>query len=105
MTLVKLLFLIGIAIAAAVGLAGLGGIFPWIVGGSGVVTGIAVWRHRTPQIVLTTSALVIALTAILLQPFNPKWLSDIVFFIRVFIAHVVLGAAALTIFFPPEELK
>lgn len=98
--LVKVLFAVGIVIAAVVGFTGLGGIFPWIVGGTGIVTGIIAWKDKTAGILITTIALVVALSAIREQPFNPHWLTSVVFFIRVFVAHVALAAGALTVFLP-----
>lgn len=98
--LVKILFAIGIVIGAVVGVSGAGGIFPWIVGGTGIITGIVAWRQRTAGILLTAIALIVALSAIREQPFNPHWLTNAVFFIRVFVAHVALAAGALTVFLP-----
>lgn len=98
--LVKVLFLIGIVVAVAVSFIGPTGILPWIVGGSGIATGIVAWRHRTPGILLITIALVVALSAIHAQPFNPHWLTGAVFFIRVFVAHVALAAGLLEVFLP-----
>ena len=103
--LVKLLFAIGIVIAAVVGFTGAGGIFPWIVGGTGLVTGLVAWKHRTAGILITCIALVVALSAIREQPFNPDFLTRVVFFIRVFVAHVALAAGALTVFLPPNESR
>lgn len=100
--LVKILFAIGIAIAAVVGITGAGGIFPWIVGGTGIITGFVAWRYKTPGILVTSIALIVALSAIKEQPFNPDWLTEAVFFIRVFVAHVALAAGALTVFLPNE---
>ena len=100
--LVKLLFAIGIVLGAIVGFAGLGGIFPWIVGGTGIVTGIVAWKHRTAGILITCIALIVALSAIHQQPFNPDWLTRAVFFIRVFVAHVALAAGALAVFLPEK---
>ena len=98
--LVKLLFAIGIAIATFVGFTQSGGIFPWIVGGTGIITGIFAWRWETPGILITAIALIVALSAIREQPFNPDWLTRVVFFIRVFVAHVALAAGALQVFLP-----
>lgn len=101
--LVKLLFAIGIVIGAVVGFTGAGGIFPWIVGGTGIVTGLVAWRHRTPSFLIICIALIVALSAIKEQPFNPDWLTRVVFFIRVFVAHAALAAGALTVFLPEER--
>ena len=101
--LVKLLFAIGIVIGAVVGFTGAGGIFPWIVGGTGIITGIVAWKDRTAGILITCIALIVALSAIREQPFNPDWLTKVVFFIRVFVAHVALACGALTVFLPKER--
>jgi hypothetical protein len=103
MLLVKALYLLGIVLAAAIGISGAGGIFPWIVGGTGVLTGIAGWRARTAGFLITAICLIVALSAIREQPFNPKWLTDAVFFIRSFVAHVALAAGVLTVFSPQRQ--
>jgi hypothetical protein len=101
--LVRLLFAIGIVLAAVVGFLSLGGIFPWIVGGTGIVTGFFAWKHKTAGILITAIALVVALSAIIQQEFNPAFLTRVVFFIRVFVAHVALAAGALTVFLPDHR--
>jgi hypothetical protein len=78
-------------------------ILPWIVGGFGILTGIVGWKMRTRGLVIAAIVLVVSLSAILQQPFNPQWLNDAVFFVRVFVAHIGLGAGVLTIFAPPSE--
>ena len=101
--LVRILFAIGIVLAAVVGFLSLGGIFPWIVGGTGIITGIVAWKHKTAGILITAIALVVALSAIREQPFNPEFLTRVVFFIRVFVAHVALAAGALTALLPDRS--
>ena len=100
--LVKVLFLVGILLALLMRLWGFGGIFPWLLGGLGIVTGIVAWKERTPWILITTIALVVALSAIKEQPFNPTWLTSAVFYVRVFVAHVALAAGLLAIFAPRQ---
>jgi hypothetical protein len=48
---------------------------------------------------------IIALSAIREQPFNPTSLTSAVLYIQVFVAHVALAAGALAIFAPqaPER--
>lgn len=103
--LVRILFAIGVVLAAVVGLTNAGGVFPWLVGGTGIITGFVAWKHRTSGILLVSIALVVALSAIREQPFNPHWLTSVVFFVRVFVAHVALAAAALEVFVPPDMAK
>ncbi len=103
---VRILFLIGIVISAF-------GVFRdpnpdvplvivfWlIVGGLGIVTGIVAWKAATRGIVVLTIVLVVSLSAILLQPYNPHWLNNIVFWIRVYVAHLGLAAGLLGVLLP-----
>jgi hypothetical protein len=96
----RILFLVGIVAAVLVACVARGGIFPWILGALGIVTGILVWWEGTAGILVATIALIVALSAILQQPLNPEWLSHVVFFVRLFVAHVALAAAALAILLP-----
>jgi hypothetical protein len=73
----------------------LGNLLPWLVGGAGILAGFLNTSRKTKTALFTLIGLVVALTAILTQPFNPAWLSHIVFFIRVFFAHALLSAAVL----------
>lgn len=79
-------------------------LFPWLVGGTGILTGLLNF-HRAEKglTLLKLVGLVVALTAILLQPFNPAWLNNIVFFARVFFAHALLAMGALSIFILVKE--
>ena len=107
---VRILFLIGIAVSAAslfrdpnpkVPLV----IVTWLViGGLGIVTGIAAWKAATRGIVVLTIVLVVSLSAILLQPFNPHWLNNIVFWIRVYVAHLGLANGLLGVLLPRPEV-
>jgi hypothetical protein len=54
--LVKVLFLVGILLAVLMRFWGFGGIWPWIVGGLGLVTGVVAWKERTPGILVATIA-------------------------------------------------
>ena len=98
--LVKVLFAVGILVACLMRLWGFGGFFPWIVGGLGLLTGLVAWKERTPGILVASIALIVALSAIREQPFNPTWLTSAVFYVRVFVAHVALVAGLLAIFAP-----
>jgi hypothetical protein len=40
----------------------------------------------------------VALTAILAQHFNPEWLNQVVFYVRVFVAHVLLVVSVIWFF-------
>lgn len=71
-----------------------------IIGGLGVVTGVVAWLGRTRGIAMLAILLVVSLSAILLQPYNPNWLQNIVFWARVYVAHLGLGYGALGILFP-----
>lgn len=95
---VKALFAIGIVIALVAAFVP-SAILPWVVGGTGILTGILAWKLKVP-LMLPVIVLVVSLSAILMQTFNPKWLNDAVFFVRVFIAHVGLGLGVLMVFAP-----
>ena len=96
----RILFLIGVLVAVLVSFFARGGVFPWIVGAFGLVVGVLAWKERTAGILVATIALIVALTAIHQQPLNPEWLTHLVFFVRLFVAHVALAAAALAILAP-----
>jgi hypothetical protein len=68
---------------------------PWVVGGLGLVTGFLNWQAGNESVLLISFALVVALDSIVQQTFNPKWLTQTVFFVKVYFAHVVLAFAAL----------
>jgi hypothetical protein len=70
-------------------------LLPWLVGGAGILAGLLNASRKAKTALFTLIGLVVALTAILTQPFNPAWLSHMVFFIRVFFAHALLSAAVL----------
>lgn len=99
----RVLFAIGIVLALIAAFV-TSAILPWVVGGFGILTGIVGWKMRTRGLVIAAIVLVVSFSAILQQPFNPKWLEDAVFFVRVFVAHVGLGAGVLTIFAPPGDV-
>ena len=99
----RVMFAIGIVLALIAAFV-TSPILPWVVGGFGILTGIVGWKMRTRGLVIAAVVLVVSLSAILQQPFNPKWLEDAVFFVRVFVAHVGLGAGVLTIFAPPNDV-
>jgi hypothetical protein len=82
---------------------------PWLlVGGVGLICGaLYVYPTDLTVVFLSLIGLVVALSAILLQDYNPRWLSDIVFWARVFFAHFLLSFALLHLVKPrrdpPEE--
>jgi hypothetical protein len=78
---------------------------PWLlVGGTGLICGaIYVAPKQLIVIFLSWAGLVIAFDAILLQDYNPKWLSAIVFWERVFFAHALLSFALLHLFKPGRD--
>ena len=78
---------------------------PWLLtGGVGLICGaIYVYPADLKAIFLSLIGLVIALSAILLQDYNPKWLSDIVFWVRVFFAHVLLSFTLLHLIKPRRD--
>jgi len=98
---VKVLFAIGIVIALVAAFVP-SAILPWVVGGTGIVTGIVAWKLNV-RMMLPAIVLIVALSAILQQFFNPKWLNDAVFFVRVFVAHVGLGNGVLMVFAPKAQ--
>jgi len=71
-----------------------------IIGGLGVVTGAVAWKAGTRGIAMLSILLVVSLSAILLQPYNPNWLENIVFWLRVYVAHLGLAYGALGILLP-----
>src|ERR1051325_1433918 len=96
----RILFLVGIVAAVLVACVARGCIFPWSLGAFCIVVGILVWWEGTAGILVATIALIVALSAIFQQPLNPEWLSHLVFFVRLFVAHVALAAGALAIIVP-----
>ncbi len=71
-------------------------ILPWLVGGCGLAAGVLSTGPKLSRATFFGAlGLVVALSAIYLQPFNPTWLGSIVFFVRVFFAHVLLAVALL----------
>ena len=100
---VPALFVVGILIAVVAAFVP-SAILPWVVGGAGLLTGVVAWKQRTKGIVIAAIVLVVSTSAILMQTFNPKWLEDAVFFIRVYVAHVGLAGGLLTVFAPPSQV-
>jgi hypothetical protein len=68
---------------------------PWVVGGLGLVTGFLNWQAGNEIVLLISIGLVVALDSIVQQTFNPKWLTQTVFFVKVYFAHVLLACATL----------
>ena len=99
---VRVLFVIGIVVAAIASVVDFG-LLPWIVGGTGIVTGIVAWKRGMRGILILSIVLVVSLSAIREQPFNPRWLTDLVFFIRVYVAHVGLAVGLLGVLAPRPD--
>lgn len=71
---------------------------PWVVGGLGILCGFLKWKEGDSRaLLLAATGLVVALSAILLQNFNPQWLNDVVYFARVLIAHILLTVGLLSV--------
>lgn len=74
-------------------------VLPWVVGGLGILVGLLnVTEGEQKRLLLCGIGLVVALTAILAQTFNPDWLNHVVFFVRVFVAHVLLVVSLIWFF-------
>ena len=72
---------------------------PWVVGGLGILVGfLNVTGDEQKSLLLCGIGLVVALTAILAQHFNPDWLNQVVFYVRVFVAHVLLVVSVIWFF-------
>ena len=99
---VRILFVVGVVLAAIASVVDLG-LLPWIVGGTGIVTGIVAWKRGMRGILVLSIVLVVSLSAIREQPFNPRWLTDLVFFIRVYVAHVGLAVGLLGVLAPRPD--
>ena len=54
-------------------------------------------------ILVLSIVLVVSLSAIREQPFNPLWLVDLPFFIRVYVAHVGLAVGPLGVLAPRPD--
>ena len=104
--LAKLFLLIGLLLALLFGYLRATGSMAWpvpwlLVGGLGILCGIFEFPPReVPIAFLSLIGLVAALSAILLQDFNPGWLNAIVFYVRVFFAHFLLSFAFLQLLRP-----
>jgi hypothetical protein len=104
--LAKLLFFLGLLLALIFGYLRATGSTAWpvpwlLVGGLGIICGIFDFAPReTTFAFLSLIGLVVALSAILLQDFNPGWLNAIVFYVRVFFAHFLLSFSFLQLFKP-----
>jgi hypothetical protein len=99
---VRILFIAGILIAVVASQVS-SSVLPWVVGGTGILTGIVAWKARARGILILAIVLVVSLSAIREQPFNPEWLTSAVFFIRVFVAHVGLASGLLGVLAPQKE--
>lgn len=71
---------------------------PWVVGGLGILCGFLKWKEGDSRaLLLAATGLVVGLSAILLQNFNPQWLNDVVYFARVLVAHILLSVGLLSV--------
>lgn len=105
----KRFFYLGILLALICGyLRARGGtawLVPWLlVGGVGLICG-AIYVNPVHLAVIFAGLIgvVIALDAILLQDYNPKWLAAFVFWARVFFAHFLLSFALLRLIKPTRD--
>lgn len=72
---------------------------PWLVGGLGVLVGLLnVAAEEVSTFLWGATGLALALWIIQHQHYNPEWLTHIVFFINVFVTHVLLVVGLLTLF-------
>ncbi len=99
---VRILFIAGIVIAVIASVVA-SSLLPWVVGGTGILTGIVAWKTGARGILILAIVLVVSLSAIREQPFNPAWLTAAVFFVRVFVAHVGLASGLLGVLAPQKE--
>jgi hypothetical protein len=99
---VRLLFILGIVIAVVASVV-TSSLLPWVVGGTGILTGIVAWKTGARGILILAIVLVVSLSAIREQPFNPAWLTAAVFFVRVFCAHVGLATGLLGVLVPQKD--
>ena|SRR2546428_4820954 len=106
----KIVFIIGLLLALLFGYLRATGstawLLPWLaVGGFGILCGLFnVVPSETKVAFLSLIGLVVALSAILLQDFNPSWLNGIVFYVRVFFAHFLLSFAFIHLVKPVREM-
>jgi hypothetical protein len=104
--LAKLFLLIGLLLALFFGYLRATGSMAWpvpwlLVGGVGILCGVFDIAPRGIKIAfLSLIGLVVALSAILLQDFNPGWLNASVFYVRVFFAHFLLSFSFLQLLKP-----
>jgi hypothetical protein len=108
--LAKIIFIIGLLLALLFGYLRATGntawLLPWLaVGGFGILCGLFnVAAGEINIAFLSLIGLVVALSAILLQDFNPGWLNAIVFYVRVFFAHFLLSFAFIHLVRPVREM-
>ncbi len=94
----KWAFLAGLALAVLAAFVELSWL-PWLVGGLGLVVGyLNVAESEVKQFLPAGLALTVALFVIEQQRFNPEWLTNIVFFERVFVSHALLLVGLMAVF-------
>jgi hypothetical membrane protein len=96
----ELLFFAGLVAAVVVALFfPNNNLIPWLVGGLGILVGfLNIRAAETRQFLIAGTALTVALISIQDQRYNPVWLTDVVFFLKVFITHVLLVVALIGFF-------
>jgi len=81
----------GLALALVVGLFIEGNIAPWFVAGLGLLVGfLNVKPSKVQSLLLSGTALTVALISIQAQPYNPDWLTSVALYEKVFITHALL---------------
>ncbi len=77
---------------------------PWLVGGLGLVVGyLNVAETEVKSFLLAGLGLTVALMAIQAQHYNPQWLTDIMFYEKVFVSHALLLVALIAVFKVAKE--
>jgi hypothetical protein len=93
----KWAFLVGLVLAVVAAFVNLGWL-PWLVGGLGVIAGfLNVTSTETKIFLIAATGLTVALMAIQAQHYNPAWLTDVVFYVKVFVSHALLIVAFLSV--------
>lgn len=73
-------------------------VLPWLVAGLGVAVGLFnVSAGEAPGFLVSGIALTVALIAIQDQHYNPAWLTNVVFYVKVFVTHVLLPVSFVAV--------
>lgn len=98
-TVGKWAFLAGLVLALIVGLVIKGDLIPWAVAALGVIVGLLnIKASEVKSFLLAATGLTVALISIQAQYYNPQWVTDVVFFEKVFITHALLVVGFLAFF-------